>query len=415
MKIFKKMFNFIFAMRSDFLFLTASLIFSIHIKAIAAIGGDVGNGGDAVYCQSSNNNPFSGYYSLDYLVQYQNSDDLVAANSLESSLVRIENLFKKNIPELYESFLLFHKNILNTTDTTQVHLWEKAPFGLVDLKDEKLVNLIPANCLNNGNISIVQAAIRVNSNLSGRPLGFYLYKYVPEVLQNLKMTNPVQASFLIVHEWLWQHSSSVDRNRRVNYWLHSKIFEKSSREDSLKYLAGLGFVVPSQSPPLFSAESCLPDSEEYKHLIDFSEKRFILNSPFELGRGRFFYRKHSCDSTTSTCDKYDYFDSNSVLSRNFFDQSVFVILDKDLIKVSSGVSIQSAQQHFECKIDFLNRKIQSCSQFIAPNGKPYTPAFSFNLSVGSGCLRLSSSRLDKESETTYSESEKVLFVKTVAF
>ena len=106
MKIFKKMFNFIFAMRSDFLFLTASLIFSIHIKAIAAIGGDVGNGGDAVYCQSSNNNPFSGYYSLDYLVQYQNSDDLVAANSLESSLVRIENLFKKNIRLLFLILIL---------------------------------------------------------------------------------------------------------------------------------------------------------------------------------------------------------------------------------------------------------------------------------------------------------------------
>ncbi len=387
----------------------------LFVSLQSSAGGYVGNGGDAVLCRTVETNPFSGYYSLDYLAQYQGENELITVNSLEDSLVRIENQLQKNIPELYESFKLFHSNLFNVADASQIHLWERAPFGLVDLKDEKLLTAIPENCLDSGRLSVVQAAIRVSPLVSGRPLGYYLYKYVPEVVVKLQQTNPLQVSFLIVHEWLWQYSDSVDRNRRVNYWLHSKVFQSNSRAESLKYLEGVGFVVPTLQPPFFSPASCVPDDEEYQHLIKFAENRLGFHNSFVLGYGRFFYRRQLCDSATSTCGKYDYFDSYSPLSHNYFGQSIYFELSDNKINLISRDSGSPAYQHFTCEIDFYQKKILECTEYLNSWGYPNEPTVKFNMTVGLGCFRFNAKYTQPQYGTVFNNHEQVIFVKTVTY
>lgn len=387
----------------------------LFIPFLALAGGYVGNGGDAVLCRADNSNPFSGYYSLDYLAQYQGADELIKVSSLEDSLVRIEDQLKKNIPELYESFKLFHNNLFNVADASQIHLWERAPFGLLDLKDEKLATLIPDNCLDGGRLSVVQAAIRVSPLISGRPLGYYLYKYVPEVVEKLQQTNPIQASFLIVHEWLWQHSDSVDRNRRVNYWLHSKVFQTNTREQSLKYLEGVGFSVPTMQPPFFSAASCEADGEEYQHLIKFAENRLGFHNPFILGYGRFFYRRQLCDSATSTCGKYDYFDAYSPLASQYYGQSIYFELMDNKMNLISRDSGSPAYQHFSCEIDFYHKKILDCTEYLNSWGYPSLPSVKYKMVVGSGCFRFTAKYTQQQYGTVFDDHEQVIFVKTVSY
>ncbi|HEX4926262.1 MAG TPA: hypothetical protein VFV50_19365, partial [Bdellovibrionales bacterium] len=186
-----------------------------------ASGGAVGNGGDAVVCRPSSQNKFNGYYALDYLAKYQSNLDAVPAASIEQALNRIEAGLHAKLPELWPSFREFRNNVFNTRDFTRKHIWEEAAFGLVDLKDEALVERLPENCRAGDKIAVVQAVIRQPPSVAGLPEYKVKYKFVPQVTEALRRQNPVQLSFLIVHEWLWDFSKNVDRNRVINYLLHS--------------------------------------------------------------------------------------------------------------------------------------------------------------------------------------------------
>lgn len=219
-----------------------TLITLLTLKSYA--GGIVGNGGDAAYCRPSTENKFSGYYSLDYLVQYNPDEPVGTAQSIDSSLERVEKVLREKLPELADNFHEFVINVFNTTNPTKKYYWEKTPFGLVDLKDENLVTQLPKNCRVGDQTEIVQAVIRMNSTVVGLPPDKFLFRFVPEVTEQLQSSNPVQLSFLIVHEWLWNFSDNVDRNRRINYWLHSTQVDKWTREELLKNLSAIGFSVP---------------------------------------------------------------------------------------------------------------------------------------------------------------------------
>ena len=193
--------------------------FFLLFQNFAIAGGfTVNNGGDAVVCRPAPQmNQLNGYYSLDFMALFRADFPPVQTRSVADSLHRIEKILFEKLPELAPSFSEFIGTLFNETQYFQPRIWEKAAYGLVDLKDENFVSIVPANCQQNGRLMIVQAVIRQDPSALGLPKDKVLYRYVPEVIQYLIRTNPLQLSFLLVHEWLWDFSDNVERNRRINY------------------------------------------------------------------------------------------------------------------------------------------------------------------------------------------------------
>lgn len=210
-----------------------SLVMTLALPGAAWADHIVGNGGDSIECRKDAGNPFDGTYSLDYILTYRTANDnadIVPAPSWQASLERIKLLFQDKLPELSESFEDFTRNILNA-DPSQSRIWEEAPWGLVDLKDEATISLVPESCKQDGKVRVVQAVIRQKPEATPRPKRTIIYKYVPEVFKKLAAQSPLQLSFLLVHEWLWDVSKNVDRNRRLNRFF-TPISWKSSRATS---------------------------------------------------------------------------------------------------------------------------------------------------------------------------------------
>lgn len=212
-----------------------------YLNSGHAVGGGVGNdGGDGVVCAPSKANPLNGTYALDYLVFAQASVPApVAATSYRDSLFRIRQNIARKVPELAASFDQFTTDILNT-DVTRPNVWEPAPYALIELDDQALglTVRIPDNCRKNGNLAIVQAVVRQRPRTSST--GRIIFKYMPTVFTALEKQDPLQLSFLLVHEWLWSFPGSVDRNRRLNWYFHSPEFDSASRVEVLTKLKAIG-------------------------------------------------------------------------------------------------------------------------------------------------------------------------------
>ncbi|MGZ5280578.1 MAG: hypothetical protein ACXWC9_11570, partial [Pseudobdellovibrionaceae bacterium] len=235
-------------------------------------GQEVGNGGDGVFCQSTVGTSFSGFYSLDYLLTYKSANqnsDIVPITSIHQSLVRIQSRLEKVFPEFSESFNEFVGLIGNRTYKYR-RAWEESPFGLIDLKDEKMIAQVPANCRKGDHIQIQQAIVRQAPIFSGdeKRKELIIYKFVPSLLQGLEKTSPVQLSFLYIHEWLWDISHDVDLNRRINRFLHSTDFETMSREDTRDRLVSLGLRIPRETAAKeFNFDWCPADPAYAKNLL----------------------------------------------------------------------------------------------------------------------------------------------------
>jgi hypothetical protein len=239
-----------------FSFLVFALVFSLGIKAHAS--GTVLNGGDAVFCKAEPGAQLQGLYSLDYLATYDPNVPLFLPRKLEDSQQRIWMLLNKNLPELQASFKVFAKNFLNK-DPHFTYVWEEANFGLIDIKDEDLVSLLPENCRgSNGKGQLIQAVVRQPSKYTGMP-NKILFGYQPKVLKEMYENAPLQLSFLLVHEWLWEFTQNVQVVRRVDKFLHSVQFQEMSRDQIISTLRELNFVIPGDVDALLYDESCLPD------------------------------------------------------------------------------------------------------------------------------------------------------------
>jgi hypothetical protein len=100
---------------------------------------------------------------------------------------------------------------------------------------------LPANCRDGSRVTLAQAIIRQFSGVSGTDR--IVYAYVPEILDEMEATHPLQLSYLLVHEWLWSLSGNVERNRRVNRYLHTEEFLNASRSELIDQLEGMGLSV----------------------------------------------------------------------------------------------------------------------------------------------------------------------------
>lgn len=240
---------------------TALLLMTSLLSAATAhaAGGYVGNGGDGIECRKDAANRFDGIYALDYLVTLptiQADDGLRAVSSWQVSQTRILWMLRNKVPSLAQSFEHFSKLIYNTS-FTQDRVWEPSPFGLVPLDDQRLTSLLPENCKDNkANPNIIQAVIRLYEGYSGTVPGHIVYKYDPTFLDKLDKQAPLQLSFLFVHEWLWDVSPNVERNRRVNRFLHSRAAEALSPADMIAELKGMGLTIPEVQSDEFNEASC---------------------------------------------------------------------------------------------------------------------------------------------------------------
>jgi hypothetical protein len=203
-------------------------------------GGDVGNPGDVVRCLANSENQLSGLYTLDFLALTPTGEQpLVSVKSYQESLFRIRQNLALKVPELAASFDLFTAEILNT-DSSRHHIWEPAALELVAVAepDLSLAVKIPSNCRKSDQIELIHAVVRQNPEFTGS--GRIVFRYNAEILKSLETESPLQLSFLLVHEWLWSMSSNLDRNRHVNWFLHSNGLETMSRVEILKTLSSFG-------------------------------------------------------------------------------------------------------------------------------------------------------------------------------
>jgi hypothetical protein len=217
------------------------------VAHVALAGGEVENGGDSVFCDVSGDNQLVGYFSLDYLLTYRSRNDNadVIDRSWEESRDRISRQLHAKLPALGRSFDQFVA-LLFSTDSLKERIWHEASFGLEDISDERILRKLPPNCYKKnaaGIPEVIQSVIRVR-----RPEAV-IYEFDPDILADLEQNSPLQFSFLVVHEWLWDFTGDVQVIRDVNRLLHSSQLEAfANPEELVEAIANLGISLSRQKP-----------------------------------------------------------------------------------------------------------------------------------------------------------------------
>lgn len=207
-------------------------------------GGEVTNGGDAVFCIPHSSSPYSGYYSLDYLLTKDSaSEQELLTGSWSEIFDEIAQQLATKFPPLGRDLKAFKKRVY-ADDFSSPYIWKKATFGLIDIKDEMIIEKLPLNCyekFDDSTIRIFQAVIREPRSSST------IYNYDPEIIKQLENVE-YQLSFLLLHEWLWSYSDDVRVIRDANRLLHSAEIKTLSSFELSKRLKILGLNLPELQP-----------------------------------------------------------------------------------------------------------------------------------------------------------------------
>lgn len=204
----------------------------------------IGNGGQTVFCDLSNRHEGVLEYSLDYVAEaYGREKDVAPVHSVEESLARIGQLISadpQSIPHLPFLFRTFQADLYNTSDDSKYNYWEAVAGGPAVIDDQKLTKPLPSGCLKrNGRPQLYQAFRRVGARYTGHKTETTVYHFDPVIIERLKR-RPLQLSFLLVHEWLWNVTGDVHLNRKINFFLHSKAFMRMTPREARTALIHLG-------------------------------------------------------------------------------------------------------------------------------------------------------------------------------
>jgi hypothetical protein len=214
----------------------------------------IDNGGDKLTCADSSGALFKGDYTLDYIVTYDPtlgiSDD-PDLSDWTAHRARIEEFLKDKLPSALASFQSYADSIGNSDDSGN-RIWKASAFDLTDLADEGLIQQLPENCLRTNDLgkkvpNTTQMVRRREVTTSTTRKVFYYYDYAK--FEALKTDLPLQASYLIVHEWLWDFTNSPWVNRTINRLIHSKRAESMSKEDFTQHLKALGVQISGTGRP----------------------------------------------------------------------------------------------------------------------------------------------------------------------
>lgn len=204
--------------------------FFISLQAIAT-GGIVGNGGDIIYCPA-NNYPFS----LDYLIaraHFKRKFSPLSVASIEASMARLQKIIDEKFPEHRHSFAEYTASIFKNRTSSEFR-WIPSE-NLVDLQDEGEIR-IPAGCRGSGYgpMTMVQGAIRVISKeISPSKKLIKIFHFNEVSVADLQ---PIQLSFFLMHEWLWELNLSPHQMRLFNYIMHSNLAE-DLKPEAIKKMA----------------------------------------------------------------------------------------------------------------------------------------------------------------------------------
>ena len=226
----------IFKISSIAAILTASVIGCDRANvtdASSLFGGEgsiVDNGGDIIHCRSQAGSAFSGDYNLDYVMTHNPAaPDEPEEDTWPELRARTIRLISEKSPQMAAS-LVAYLDRLESSDQTQIRVWHGSTMGLSDLQDEGLLNQIAENCktIRNGKTvpDLMQMVRRRYLEDSGVNKVFYYYDHAK--FQDLKNRLPLQFSYLVIHEWLWDYADSPWANRSVNHLIHSKSSEAMS-------------------------------------------------------------------------------------------------------------------------------------------------------------------------------------------
>lgn len=273
----------------------------VLIGALAAgnafASGGAGNGGDLAECVKGPDNDFEGYYSLDYLLTWRKSNqnaDIVEVKSWRESHDRIRQIFEKADPELRKNFDEFSELLFQEDDFLKARYWDESPFGLVDLKDERMSRALPKNCIEEDHPRVIQAVIRHSGDREKRiPI---IYQYDSVLLDKIRQKSPLQLSFLLVHEFLRDYLVSPEKIRRINRFIHSEAASQLPYVSLVKNFESLE-LLPGKVSRLeekyrnrmqilalqyvFDPEQEGEQSREkiWKEIIAFQDQGFDLNTP----------------------------------------------------------------------------------------------------------------------------------------
>lgn len=217
-----------------FLVLFLSINFSVYGQ-----GNTVGKGGDTIKCEPSSLNAFNGHYTLDYLLEY-NSGEFQIAEALTFSKMKakLQQYFGQEQIELSQSLENFSSSLFKQ-DESLGRVWRKSETPLYDIKDEEIIKRIPENCL------VLEAGsfvLKLRQTVIRQSLKNYIeYHYDEEILLQQQKQNPVQYSFFLVHEWMWDFTRNIESLRKMNWLLHSSQLEKISKADFKLFLEKINF------------------------------------------------------------------------------------------------------------------------------------------------------------------------------
>ncbi len=209
-----------------------SLIIFSSTFAQAFIGGEVGNGGDVIRCSSLPGGEPEGLYFLDYLLArpLDPPQGLVDEND---SIDRIVDLLRQRNPDLAGSLFEF-KDWIGQSSLLAPYVWSPVHYGLIDIKDESVVELLPPTCSAQWQQAVVRSKIGNKTQ----------FKYDIDVFSELQ-DSALQFSMLLVHEWLWQFADNAQQVRLANQFLHSSSTENLSAYQLNRFFRDLGLRIPS--------------------------------------------------------------------------------------------------------------------------------------------------------------------------
>jgi hypothetical protein len=264
------------------LFLIASMGLSQNSNA----GGfAVGNGGDVLICSTSAGKLAAGIYARDYLLSNAVTLELRPVKNAIASMKKIQTILTKHSPNLTESLASFQNDWLNASKYEAKHIWEAAPFGLQGISEQDELLSLPDSCKNaDGTPNAKQIIVRTFSQTSQLTSKKRLFKYDPDLFAQLDKENPMQLSFLAVHEWLWEISQDEVVNRRIVVFLHQKGIEKLTSTEFRKELTDRGLKGFSPDTPDAVPEVPKECSGPSITQGDFEARFGLPKGPFEFGK-----------------------------------------------------------------------------------------------------------------------------------
>lgn len=255
--------------------LAVALMAAVSPMASAQV--EVGNGGDVIYCrEDAGESEFSGWYFLDYVATWDSVLGRDAFHTSSDPVEHIISLLMDRMPSLGMSLREFvdeaRRQLAQGSDPTRRFIWMRTSNGILALRDEQLSFLpesFPANCFEPNStggrqaLNLHQVVIHQNRGEAS------IFKYDPQYATRI-VNDPIQASMLFVHEWLWRYSPNATVTRDVNRYLHTQAVERTDGQSLKRALTNLGLDLSSLPAPRVELrfESTDPDFEGRSYPLD---------------------------------------------------------------------------------------------------------------------------------------------------